>query len=124
MILSWLHLNRFIKLKLRPLFDCNVGRSHPGYGCDYRGASRTIWRHCQRFCLGLCRSAYSLVCINSRSPAVTAIDQNGCFCVNLLGDTQTLVVDCFSGRTDPSMAYEFGCADWYYGATGAPILAL
>lgn len=25
-----------------------------------------------------------LVCINSRSPAVTAIDQNGCFCVNLL----------------------------------------
>jgi flavin reductase len=64
-----------------------------------------------------------LVCINSRSPAVTAIDQNGCFCVNLLGDTQTLVADCFSGRTDPSMAYEFGCADWQSGATGAPILA-
>ena len=64
-----------------------------------------------------------LICINSRSTAVTAIDQNGCFCVNLLGDTQALVADYFSGRTNPSMAYEFWCADWHSGDTSAPTLA-
>jgi len=63
-----------------------------------------------------------LVCINRRSPVVEAIEENGCFCVNLLDDRQSPVADCFSGRSDPLTAYDFSCANWRVEATGAPCL--
>ena len=59
-----------------------------------------------------------LVCINRRSPVVEAIEENGCFCVNLLDDRQSPVADCFSGRSDPLTAYNFSCANWRVEATG------
>ena len=63
-----------------------------------------------------------LVCINRRSPVVKAIEDNGCFCVNLLDDRQSTVADCFSGRSDPLTAYDFSCANWRLEATGSPCL--
>ncbi len=60
-----------------------------------------------------------LVCINRRSPVVKAIEENGCFCVNLLDDRQSTVADCFSGRSDPLTAYDFSCANWRLEATGS-----
>jgi len=63
-----------------------------------------------------------LVCINRRSPVVKAIEENGCFCVNLLDDRQSTVADCFSGRSDPLTAYDFSCANWRLEATGSPCL--
>ena len=55
-----------------------------------------------------------LVCINRRSPVVKAIEENGCFCVNLLDDRQSTVADCFSGRSDPLTAYDFSCGSFVF----------
>ena len=64
-----------------------------------------------------------LVCINRNSPAIAAIKANGSFCVNLLGDDQTEIANCFAGRPGNVAPYDFGCADWDVAQTGAPVLA-
>ncbi|MGB3176683.1 MAG: flavin reductase family protein [Albidovulum sp.] len=63
-----------------------------------------------------------LVCINRRSPAIAAIAQNNAFCVNLLGDDQARVANCFAGRPGDVEPYDFTCADWGVADTGAPVL--
>lgn len=63
-----------------------------------------------------------LACINRRSPAAGAIAGNGRFCINMLNDRQAGLANCFAGRPDDSESYDFGCAEWFAGATGAPVL--
>ncbi len=63
-----------------------------------------------------------LVCINRRSPAIEAIEANNAFCVNLLGDDQSHVANCFAGRPGSVAAYDFDCANWSRAMTGAPVL--
>ncbi|MFD1160142.1 flavin reductase family protein [Roseovarius aestuarii] len=63
-----------------------------------------------------------LVCINRRSPAIAAIEANDAFCVNLLGDDQSEIANCFAGRPGGLTPYDFTCADWRSAATGAPVL--
>ena len=63
-----------------------------------------------------------LVCVNKRSPAVAAIDENGGFCVNLLGSSQSDVSDCFAGRSESHAPYDFNCAEWGLGKTRSPML--
>lgn len=64
-----------------------------------------------------------LVCINRRSPAIAAIEANTAFCVNLLGDDQAEIANCFAGRPGALTPYDFTCADWNRATTGAPVLA-
>ncbi len=64
-----------------------------------------------------------LVCINRRSLAVEAIEANGAFCVNLLGDDQSDIANCFAGRSGVIAPYDFNCADWLDAATSAPVLS-
>lgn len=64
-----------------------------------------------------------LVCINRRSPSVTAIEANGVFCVNLLGDDQAKIANCFAGRPGDVTPYDFSCAEWERATTTAPVLS-
>ena len=64
-----------------------------------------------------------LACINRRSPLAEAVTRNKIFCINLLAAGQCLVSDVFAGRASEAKPYDFGCADWYAGMTGAPMLA-
>lgn len=64
-----------------------------------------------------------LVCINRRSPAIAAIEANNAFCVNLLGDDQAHIANCFAGRPGAIAPYDFTCADWDQATTGAPVLS-
>ena len=52
-----------------------------------------------------------LVCINRRSPAIAAITANNAFCVNLLGDDQSDIANCFAGRPGAIAPYDFTCAN-------------
>ncbi len=63
-----------------------------------------------------------LVCIDHRSPACAAVQGNGRFCVNLLGDRQSEISDTFAGRLPAPGADKFACANWRALATGAPAL--
>ncbi|MGI9485467.1 MAG: flavin reductase family protein [Geminicoccaceae bacterium] len=63
-----------------------------------------------------------LVCINRKSPAVAAIDDNGVFCVNMLGADQSRLANCFAGRPDDGVAFDFGRGDWLDAISGAPVL--
>ncbi|MBY8976828.1 flavin reductase family protein [Rhodobacteraceae bacterium NNCM2] len=63
-----------------------------------------------------------LVCINRKSPAIGAIETNGCFGVNLLGEAQSHIANCFAGRPGPHAPFDFDCAEWRTASTGAPLL--
>lgn len=64
-----------------------------------------------------------LACVNRRSPAAAAVQDNGVFAVNLLAAHQTHVSDTFAGRASQGAAFDFGCADWETGPTGCRLLA-
>jgi flavin reductase (DIM6/NTAB) family NADH-FMN oxidoreductase RutF len=64
-----------------------------------------------------------LACINRRSPIGSAIARNGVLCINVLADRQRHIADVFAGRPVLGGPYDFGCADWLSGSTGAPVLA-
>jgi len=63
-----------------------------------------------------------LACINRRSPAATAIEANGRFCINMLNAGQAGLANRFAGRPDEGAPYDFGRAQWLAGTTGAPVL--
>jgi flavin reductase len=63
-----------------------------------------------------------LVAVNRRSPLAGAVATNGVFCVNVLSQQQAHVSDTFAGRHAPR-PYDFGCASWTRGVSGAPRLA-
>ena len=64
-----------------------------------------------------------LACVNRSSPVAAAIALNRVFCINLLSSHQRLVSDVFAGFSAEGEPFDFSCADWDEGATGAPILA-
>ena len=69
-----------------------------------------------------------LVAVNRRSPLAGAVAANGVFCVNVLSQHQAHVSDTFAGRSArrasvrPRKPYDFGCAAWTRGSSGAPML--
>ncbi len=63
-----------------------------------------------------------LVFIHHKSPACTVLRDNGRFCVNLLGEDQSLISDTFAGRIPAPGGDKFGCAEWHELAAGAPAL--
>ncbi len=63
-----------------------------------------------------------LVCINRRSPAVEGIEANGGFCVNILGEDQSDLANCFAGRPGSRTPYEFVADDWDMSGAGCPKL--
>lgn len=64
-----------------------------------------------------------LACINRQSPAVAAIDINGVLCVNMLGADQRALANCFAGRPDEGLPFDFSRAIWQEAITGAPVLS-
>ena len=63
-----------------------------------------------------------LACINASSATCAAIEENGSFCVNLLGAEQRLVSDAFAGRIEAMRRDRFLCGEWNRLATGSPVL--
>jgi flavin reductase (DIM6/NTAB) family NADH-FMN oxidoreductase RutF len=61
-----------------------------------------------------------LVCIHHLSPVVSALLENGVFCVNVLRDDQAHISDNFAGRSGVQGAAKFDCAAWTTQMTGAP----
>ena len=61
-----------------------------------------------------------LVCIHHLSPVVSALLENGVFCVNVLRDDQAHISDNFAGRSGVQGAARFDCATWTTQLTGAP----
>jgi flavin reductase (DIM6/NTAB) family NADH-FMN oxidoreductase RutF len=61
-----------------------------------------------------------LVCIHHLSPVVSALLENGVFCVNVLRDDQAHISDNFAGRSGVQGAAKFDCAAWTTQITGAP----
>src|SRR6202051_3625449 len=61
-----------------------------------------------------------LVCIHHLSPVISALLQNGGFCVNVLRDDQAHISDNFAGRSGVQGAAKFDCAAWTTQLTGAP----
>ena len=64
-----------------------------------------------------------LACVNRKSPAMAAIEQNGVFAVNLLAAENLEVAEVFCGRPKSGKAYDFDRHDWREGMTGAPRIA-
>ena len=63
-----------------------------------------------------------LACIHHESSAAEAIEHNGVFCLNVLGDAQREVSEAFAGRIE-GLADPFNTARWSRLATGSPVLA-
>jgi len=67
-----------------------------------------------------------LVCINRRSPAWAAIQENGVFTVNLLSEAQAHVADSFAGRAprppQSGAAFDFNCGRWAMDDDASPRL--
>ena len=63
-----------------------------------------------------------LVCIHSGSPVVAAVERNGTFCVNLLGEGQEHISEVFAGRHPAANSHRFACAEWTTLVTGCPVL--
>lgn len=65
-----------------------------------------------------------LVCINRRSPAWAAIQENGVFTVNLLSEAQAHVADSFAGRAprppQSGAAFDFNCGAWAMDDDASP----
>ena len=64
-----------------------------------------------------------LVAVNRRSPLTGAVATNGVFSVSLLSERQAHVSETFAGRpAGGGQPYDFGCASWTRGHSGAPVL--
>lgn len=63
-----------------------------------------------------------LVCVNRRSPARRAIQDNGKFAVNILNESQSYVSDTFAGRSSTHTPFDFDCCAWLTGESGVPLV--
>ena len=63
-----------------------------------------------------------LICVNRKSPAVEAIDANGCFAVNMLAAGNRAYAETFSGRPREGRPFDFANHDWRDGETGLPLV--
>jgi flavin reductase (DIM6/NTAB) family NADH-FMN oxidoreductase RutF len=64
-----------------------------------------------------------LICVNRMSPAVAALDGNGCFAVNLLAAHHRAYAETFSGRPRAGKPFDFANHDWRDGESGLPLVA-
>jgi flavin reductase (DIM6/NTAB) family NADH-FMN oxidoreductase RutF len=64
-----------------------------------------------------------LCCVNRKSPAVAAMEQNGRFAVNMLGSNNQEVAEIFAGRPKSGKPYDFERHAWEEGSTGQPVLS-
>jgi flavin reductase (DIM6/NTAB) family NADH-FMN oxidoreductase RutF len=63
-----------------------------------------------------------LACVYGRSAVIEKVQRNRGFCINILGDDQHPVAECFAGRVPALREDRFACAGWHRLATGAPAL--
>jgi len=63
-----------------------------------------------------------LVCVNRTGLAHQAISAAGCFCVNILADTQAEIAMRFAGQSGQIDEDKFAFYNWTNLATGAPAL--
>jgi len=63
-----------------------------------------------------------LICINHSSRPAPTIVANGVFCVNVLGEEQSQLCDCFAGRHGGTCDQWFARGSWSQLGTGAPAL--
>jgi len=63
-----------------------------------------------------------LVCVNRNSRPAPTILANGVFCVNVLGEDQSALCDCFAGRHGGTCDQWFERGTWSGLGTGAPAL--
>lgn len=68
------------------------------------------------------RAPSILACVNSQSPSAAAILANRVFAANVLGDSQSMLSDLFSGRSGLKGADRFADVATTVGVTGSPIL--
>ena len=67
--------------------------------------------------------AMLLVCLNRRSNSAPVLAQNGVFCVNTLGASESDLADMFAGRSGAHLEERFSVGKWITLKTGAPVLA-
>jgi len=60
-----------------------------------------------------------LACLHYKSSAAPLILQNGCFCINVLGDDQALISDVFARRAEAPGGDKFSIAQFVPMASGA-----
>jgi flavin reductase len=63
-----------------------------------------------------------LACVNRKSPTVAAIDANGFFAVNVLGEEHQAYAETFSGRPKQGKPFDFGTHEWEEGLNGLPVI--
>lgn len=63
-----------------------------------------------------------LVCVNQKSVACRAIEENGAFAINALGAGQQPLAETFSGSDAHGNAYAFSDNDWATEVTESPVL--
>jgi flavin reductase len=64
-----------------------------------------------------------LVCLNRRSNSAPLLSQNGVFCVNTLGASESNLADMFAGRSGVHLEDRFTVGEWITLKTGSPVLA-
>src|ERR1700728_3790473 len=64
-----------------------------------------------------------LVCLNRRSKSAPLLSQNGVFCVNTLGASESNLADMFAGRSGVHLEDRFTVGEWITLKTGSPVLA-
>jgi flavin reductase (DIM6/NTAB) family NADH-FMN oxidoreductase RutF len=67
--------------------------------------------------------AMLLVCLNRRSNSAPLLSQNGVFCVNTLGASESNLADMFAGRSGVHLEERFSIGEWLTLKTGSPVLA-
>jgi flavin reductase len=67
--------------------------------------------------------AMLLVCLNRRSNSAPLLAQNGVFCVNTLGASESNLADLFAGRSGVHLEERFSVGEWTTLKTGSPVLA-
>jgi flavin reductase len=63
-----------------------------------------------------------LVCVNQKSVACKAIEENGAFAINALGAGQQPLAETFSGSDAHGGPYAFNARDWTQDVTNSPVL--
>ncbi len=63
-----------------------------------------------------------LICVNRKSVACRAIEENGCFAINVLSVRQQPLAETFSGSNTHGPAYSFREDDWSTAVTPSPVL--
>jgi flavin reductase len=64
-----------------------------------------------------------LICLNQKSSIGRTVQENGVFCVNLLGQHHKRVANVFAGRDEGLNGMRFNCATWNIASRRLPVLS-